>query len=77
MQHKLANLMSKTPQPQTEDYHCPICKMCANKEVIQTKEHKWGGGCVTSKKEWQQMEQQLNLEIGKWNLPTQARVKIT
>ena len=42
-----------------EDYRCPV-KLNKDREVIQTKEHIWGGLCALTNKEWGAMSNKIN-----------------
>ena len=59
-----------------KDYICPMCKLCDNKEVIQTKEHIWGGKCIVSKQAWLQMQNKIEQAMVKWTCESITREKI-
>ena len=66
LQAKAAGLKAGHTMPTVEEFQCPMCSLCEQRKVIQTKEHVWGGSCVISKETWNNMEARLTKEMNKW-----------
>jgi len=49
-----------------EDTHCPMCSICEQRRVTQTKEHIWGGHCIVTKTIGERMMRHIMETIAGW-----------
>ena len=77
VQAKAAGQKANQTIPTMTEFQCPMCGLCENRQVVQTKEHIWGGKCVVSKEAWKNMERKMEREITKWSLTGLQEKQIT
>ena len=58
------------------DYCCPMCQVCELRNVIQTKEHLWGGHCVTTKEIGKKTKEKMTETMEKWKCTQETILRI-